>query len=188
MNIPSLASDDGNSHQCWFLAWLILGPWRWRRHVSPKRRLTFDGIHDVISHKIELFITIAVRNWDPGQCWRSGFLTAWHFLIMQTNIYSKMFLCHGKRQLDVQWRQNDLPHDLSWPSEGRLCVSAWSEVAITSLETTGCRDKATELHSPLLYSGSHRITNWLTYQLTKFDLEERGGKFYRSVREIPRKF
>jgi hypothetical protein len=39
----------------WFLAWLILRPWRWRRHVPPKRLLAFNGIHSVISQKTELF-------------------------------------------------------------------------------------------------------------------------------------
>jgi hypothetical protein len=29
----------------WFLAWLILRHWRWRRHVPPKYRLAFKGIH-----------------------------------------------------------------------------------------------------------------------------------------------
>jgi hypothetical protein len=28
----------------WFLARLILLPWRWRRPVPPKRRLTFNGL------------------------------------------------------------------------------------------------------------------------------------------------
>jgi hypothetical protein len=42
----------------WFLACLILRTWRWRRNVPPKRRLTFDGLHGVISQKIELFIYI----------------------------------------------------------------------------------------------------------------------------------
>jgi hypothetical protein len=38
-----------------FLAWLILRPWRrWRRHVPPKRGLTFNGIPGVISQKMEL--------------------------------------------------------------------------------------------------------------------------------------
>jgi uncharacterized membrane protein YjgN (DUF898 family) len=36
-----------------FLVWLILRSWRWRRHVSPKRQLTFNGFHGVISHKTE---------------------------------------------------------------------------------------------------------------------------------------
>jgi hypothetical protein len=34
---------------------LILRPWRWRRHAPPKRRLTFNGVHDVISQTTELF-------------------------------------------------------------------------------------------------------------------------------------
>jgi hypothetical protein len=38
----------------WSLVLLILRPWRWRRHVPLKRRLTFNGLHDVISQKIEL--------------------------------------------------------------------------------------------------------------------------------------
>jgi hypothetical protein len=39
----------------WLLAWLILWPWRWRRHVPPKHLLTFSRLHGVISQKIELF-------------------------------------------------------------------------------------------------------------------------------------
>jgi hypothetical protein len=38
----------------WFLAWLILWPWRWRRHFPPKRQLTFNGLHGIISQKISL--------------------------------------------------------------------------------------------------------------------------------------
>jgi hypothetical protein len=41
----------------WFLARLILRPWRWRRCVPPKRRLAFSGLHGIISQKIVLFIT-----------------------------------------------------------------------------------------------------------------------------------
>jgi hypothetical protein len=51
----------------WFLAWLLLWSWRRRRHVAPKRRLTFNGLHGVISQKIELFITTAVRTSSPTQ-------------------------------------------------------------------------------------------------------------------------
>jgi hypothetical protein len=46
----------------WFLVWLILGPCRWRRHVPPKRWLTFKGLHGVISQEVELYITTAVRT------------------------------------------------------------------------------------------------------------------------------
>jgi hypothetical protein len=39
---------------CWFLSWLILRPWRQRRHVPPKRLLAFSVLRGVISHKTEL--------------------------------------------------------------------------------------------------------------------------------------
>jgi hypothetical protein len=47
---------------CWFLAYR---PLRWRRHVLPKRRLTFNGLLGVILQKTEFVITIAVRTWNP---------------------------------------------------------------------------------------------------------------------------
>jgi hypothetical protein len=47
------------------------GGWRWRRHVPPKRLLTFIGLHGVIYQKIEHFYyrsvrrnTIMVQLWD----------------------------------------------------------------------------------------------------------------------------
>jgi hypothetical protein len=48
-----------------FLAWLIFRPWRWRRYVPPKRRLTFNGLHGVVSQKMVLFISTAVRTSNP---------------------------------------------------------------------------------------------------------------------------
>jgi hypothetical protein len=39
----------------WFLARLILRPWRWRRYVPLKRQLTFNGLRGVISRKTVLF-------------------------------------------------------------------------------------------------------------------------------------
>jgi hypothetical protein len=36
----------------WLLIWLTLRPWIWRWHVPPKRRLTFNGLHGVISQQI----------------------------------------------------------------------------------------------------------------------------------------
>jgi hypothetical protein len=51
---------------CWFVAWLILWPWRLRQHVTPKCRLTFNGLlleggtvcnhrweHQIIQRKVE---------------------------------------------------------------------------------------------------------------------------------------
>jgi hypothetical protein len=50
---------------CWFLAWLILRPWRCRRHVPPKRQLTFSGLRVVISQTTEFFIASAARTTNP---------------------------------------------------------------------------------------------------------------------------
>jgi hypothetical protein len=41
-----------------FLLGLLFLPWRWKRHVSPKRQLTFNGLHGVISQKIKLFKSV----------------------------------------------------------------------------------------------------------------------------------
>jgi hypothetical protein len=40
----------------WFLAWLILRPWRCRLHVPPKHRLTSAGLYFAVSQKLELFL------------------------------------------------------------------------------------------------------------------------------------
>jgi hypothetical protein len=50
---------------CWFIVWHTLQLSRWRQHVPLKHQLTFGGLHDVISQKIELFITTAVRTPNP---------------------------------------------------------------------------------------------------------------------------
>jgi hypothetical protein len=42
---------------CLFLVSFILRPRKWKRHVPPKSRLTFNGRHVVISQKIDVFIT-----------------------------------------------------------------------------------------------------------------------------------
>jgi hypothetical protein len=56
---------------CWFLAELIFLSWRWRRYVTPKRRLTLNGLHSVISQKIVLFTTTAVRTSNPSKLFKS---------------------------------------------------------------------------------------------------------------------
>jgi hypothetical protein len=43
-----------------YLARLILRPWRLRRYVPPKCRLTFNGLHGVISQKLALFESVSV--------------------------------------------------------------------------------------------------------------------------------
>jgi hypothetical protein len=51
----SRISRSRNQHECMWQCLpllLILRPWTWRRRVPPKRRLTFNGLHSVISQKI----------------------------------------------------------------------------------------------------------------------------------------
>jgi hypothetical protein len=49
---------------CWFLAWLILRPSKWR-YAPPKRRMAFNELNGVIFQNLRLFITTAVRSQNP---------------------------------------------------------------------------------------------------------------------------
>jgi uncharacterized membrane protein len=47
---------------CWFLVWLARKTLRGRRYYPIKPWITFKLLHGVISQKIELFITTALRT------------------------------------------------------------------------------------------------------------------------------
>jgi hypothetical protein len=47
---------------CLFLASFILLPWGWRRHVSPRRQLTFTRLHGVVSQNMGHFTTTVGRT------------------------------------------------------------------------------------------------------------------------------
>jgi hypothetical protein len=51
---------------CWFLAWLTLQPWRRRRHVPPKRPLTFKGRQGIMSQEdwAVHFRALLTRHWS----------------------------------------------------------------------------------------------------------------------------
>jgi hypothetical protein len=71
----SIPEDGTESYACcllsrWYLA-LLIRPWRWRRYIPPKRRLTFSGLHGDPR-------TTAVRTSNPTWCWllyRFSFVT-----------------------------------------------------------------------------------------------------------------
>jgi hypothetical protein len=52
----------------------LIRPWRWRRNIPPKRQLTFNGLHGVITQKIVFFMKITVFrvvipcNSERNQC------------------------------------------------------------------------------------------------------------------------
>jgi hypothetical protein len=77
---------------CWFLAWLTLQPWRWRRYFFPKF-WALSKSHSIASQKTALFIAIATRTpntiyishwfcplslhqWIWELCWHSEIHTA----------------------------------------------------------------------------------------------------------------
>jgi hypothetical protein len=69
MSLPSWRSKNKSSNKLLlvhylrrFLAWLLLRPWRWRKNVPPKRRLTLKELHGDISQEVELCLMNAVRT------------------------------------------------------------------------------------------------------------------------------
>jgi hypothetical protein len=46
----------------WFLAWIIVQPWRWRRHVLPKCQLTSNAIFQKIILQNECCLEDATRS------------------------------------------------------------------------------------------------------------------------------
>jgi hypothetical protein len=58
MDYMAICPKRQNYSSYWFPAWLIRRPWRWRPHVPPKRRLTFNGLHCDIPQKAELFFIL----------------------------------------------------------------------------------------------------------------------------------
>jgi hypothetical protein len=69
-----------------FLLNLFFRPWRWRRHVPPKRRLTLNELHGVISQKMVLFTTTAVRTSNPV------YISIYIFLSLELPLYLSTFL------------------------------------------------------------------------------------------------
>jgi hypothetical protein len=52
----SLGRNHEAGSKLWFLPWSILRPWRWMRHVAPKRRLPINGLHGIVYQKTEFFM------------------------------------------------------------------------------------------------------------------------------------
>jgi hypothetical protein len=63
--VEEVAKQVTSKKQVASSAWLILRLRRWRRYVPLKYRLTFNGLHGVITQKVELIITTAVTTSDP---------------------------------------------------------------------------------------------------------------------------
>jgi hypothetical protein len=60
--------QDAGGKKSWFLAWLTLLSWRWRRYFPLKRGWTSPDLHSIITQKTILFIVTAVRTSNPTTC------------------------------------------------------------------------------------------------------------------------
>jgi hypothetical protein len=70
---------------CWFIVPLVL-PWRWRRHVPPKRPMNFNGLHGIIAgHGLRHVLSSLARK--PGSCVRIP-LRAWMFSVSVCESFS----------------------------------------------------------------------------------------------------
>jgi hypothetical protein len=106
-NTAPLSSGSSNkqsfllSASCWFLASLILWPWRSKRHVPPKRWLTFKELHDIILQKIELFMINWLHILVTMVIFRSSnrrhifLVSLWALLTAKITVYRRMleWLC-----------------------------------------------------------------------------------------------
>jgi hypothetical protein len=66
------------------LAWLILLPWKWRRHTTPNHPLPFSRLHGVISQKIKLL-----------KSYYCGILVFISLYMQRYNLSEKQYTCHS---------------------------------------------------------------------------------------------
>jgi hypothetical protein len=100
---------------------LFLRPWRLRRYVPPKRRLTLNGLHGVISQTMILFITTAVKTSNP----------TWHLFLYGINIgkQPQVFQLIGKRGNRVHCHRVTLSGDIRNPlSEATIAGTLFSVI------------------------------------------------------------
>jgi hypothetical protein len=91
LEVGEQAMQETSMKQVVSITLLIIRPWRWRWHVPPKRPLTFNGLHGVISQKMELFITTAVRTSNPTCLTTLIFLSS--FVALDNRSSELLFTC-----------------------------------------------------------------------------------------------
>jgi hypothetical protein len=88
------------------VCWTILRTWRWRRYVPPKRRVQLNGLHGVISQKMILFITTAVKTSNPT--WilslaKRGVRRMEYCGVKASVMYNVIKFCEWKRKMALQF-------------------------------------------------------------------------------------
>jgi hypothetical protein len=81
------------SASCWILAWLVIGPWKWRQHIPPKRQLTCSRLQGIISQDTELLILNAGQGNSYGVAYVLGILrSVYGIATTDTTTYSCLLL------------------------------------------------------------------------------------------------
>jgi hypothetical protein len=124
----------------------FLRPWRWRRHASPNRRLTFNGLHGVLSQETELFIITAVRTSNPTCLTKLLFIIATQVLAIRSN----SSLCRHMLTLNVQVLHTQ-PHNLTLCSANVNRFSYWTSLwPFQQITNTQSITTMYELHTGIL--------------------------------------
>jgi hypothetical protein len=97
----TVVKADGTCFHAGFLLGLFFRPWRWRRYVPLKLLLTPNGLHGLISQKMVLLVTSAVRTSNPT--WSEGSLPKFRWKILPLSAGSKSK--SNKEASSVWWRQ-----------------------------------------------------------------------------------
>jgi hypothetical protein len=112
---------------CWFLAWLILRIWRWRRNVPPKHWLTFIRLHGDVFQKMEenlkatLLAIVEVVTSRASCCWH-----CWHLTYIW---YTEHFGCF----LQVITCYADILYTIfSFPYFGKIKVGLWATIDVST--------------------------------------------------------
>jgi hypothetical protein len=80
---------------------LFFRPWRWRRYVALKSRLTLNGLHGVISQKTVLFI-----NKYNSKLAQSPLISKWKFLWLSTSLLSMGHTIYRENTFKIYWENN----------------------------------------------------------------------------------
>jgi hypothetical protein len=124
----------------WFLARLIFRLWKWRRNVPPKRRLTFTGLHGVISQNIVLFNFSNILQFlitkDKGSY--SAILTQLKFC--DPRIYFLIYHCQYLNDILMYWLcpylwLEQVQHECLSRSFWNDVMSYWKVVYLCRLNT-----------------------------------------------------
>jgi hypothetical protein len=94
---------------CWFTAWLILRPWRWRRHVYPKRWLISNRLHGVSSQMASFFSNNYVYKSTQTHTQKLAHVNI--RILINVCVYSITFVCILHTCVRVMVRMRGIPRD-----------------------------------------------------------------------------